>query len=118
MEPIIVEALLVQAPGERVRLILDPYCLEFELEDVLDLEELPAPTGLAEGSAIPARVTLKPGARVLRISPAAAYREVLWQRRLPFALATRPTLIFEAQAEMRKREVAFFAARGLSDELS
>ena len=118
MEPIMVEALLVQAPGERVRLILDPYCLEFELADVLEVEELPAPADLVQGSAIPARVTLKPGARVMRISPATAYAEVLWQRRLPFALATRPTLIFEAQADMKKREAAFFAARNLSDKLS
>jgi hypothetical protein len=117
MDPIIVEALLVKAPGGRVRIILEPYCLELELEDVLALEELPAPASLIEGSAIPARVTLKPGARVLRISPAAPYREVLWKRRVPFALATRPTVIFDAPLEMKRRENAFFAARGLSDKL-
>jgi hypothetical protein len=117
VEPIVVEALLVKAPGERVRIVLDPYCLEFELGEVLDLEELPSPTGLIEGSAIPARVTLRPGARVLRISSAAAYREALWKHRVPFALATRPNLIFDAQSEMKRREDAFFAARGLSDKL-
>ena len=118
MESIVVESLVVQAPGDRVRLILEPYCLEFDLADLQKLEELPAPAGLIEGSAIAARVTLVPGARVLRISPSAPYREALWERRLPFALATRPAVIFEAQAPMRQREVEFFAARGLSDTLS
>ena len=36
MDTITVEALLVKAPGGRVRIILEPYCLEFECVDVLD----------------------------------------------------------------------------------
>ncbi len=117
MQGIVVEALLVQAPDDCVRLILEPYCLELRLADVLSLEELPPPPGLIEGSAIPARVTLRPGAGLLRIGGAEAYREVLWTRRVPFALATRRAVLFDEQPEMRQRERAFFAARGLSEKL-
>jgi hypothetical protein len=118
MDPIVVEALLVKAPDECVRMILEPYCLDFDLADVLDVEELAAPSDLIAGSAIPARVKLKAGARLLRISLAAPYREVLWKHRIPFALATRPTVVFDAQPEMKKREDAFFDARGLTAKLS
>jgi hypothetical protein len=118
MDPVIFEALLVKAPGKRVRVILAPYCLDFEIADVLDVEELLLPTGLIEGSAIPARVKLKPGARLLKISSADPYGDALWKRRIPFALATRSTLIFDAQSEMKRRENDFFRARGLEDKLS
>lgn len=117
MQEIVVEALLVQAPGGCVRLILEPYCLEFRLADVLSLEELAPPPGLIEGAALPARVTLRPGAGVQRIAGVEPYRELLWKRRVPFALATRRAVLFDEQPEMRQRERAFFAARGLSDKL-
>jgi hypothetical protein len=118
VDPIIVEGLLVQAEGEHVRLILEPYCLDFDIDDLLDVRELPWPAGLIEGTAIPARVTLKPGARVLQLASAVAYRDVLWERRLPFALATRRTSTFDVQPVMKQREDTFFAARGLKERLS
>ena len=118
MDPIVIEALLVRGEGEHVRVILGPYCLDFEADDVLDLEEVPLPDGVTEGSAIAARVTLKPGARLLGLGSANAYRDVLWNRGLPFALATRPTVIFEVDSAMKQREDAFFAARGLKERFS
>ena len=114
----IIEALLVRGEGEQVRVILAPYCLDFDADDVLDLEELPLPPDVTEGSAIAARVTLKPGARLLGLRSADPYRDVLWNRGLPFALATRHTAIVEVGAAMMERENAFFAARGLTERLS
>ncbi len=49
MDPIIIEALLVRGEGEHVRVILEPYCLDFQADDVLDLEEVPLPPGITEG---------------------------------------------------------------------
>jgi hypothetical protein len=43
---------------------------------------------------------------------------VLWDRGLPFALATRSKVIFQVDAAMRERENAFFAARGLKERRS
>jgi hypothetical protein len=117
MDPIIFEALLVQAQAECLRVILGPYCLEFAAADVDDVQELPPPAGLVEGSAIAARVTLQAGARVMRIASAGAYHALLWKHRLPFALASRPNLIFDSQPAMRRAEEAFFAARGLRELL-
>ena len=118
MDPMIIEALLVRGEGEHVRVILEPYCLDFDADDVLDLEELPLPPDVTEGSAIAARVTLKPGARLLGLGSADAYRDVLWNGGLPFALATRPTVDFEVDSAMKERENAFFAARGLKERFS
>jgi hypothetical protein len=118
VDPIVIEALLVRGEGEHVRVILEPYCLDFDAGDVLDCEELPLPSGVMEGNAIAARVTLKPGARLLGLGSADAYRDVLWNRGLPFALATRPAAIFTVDSAMTDREDAFFAARGLQVRVS
>jgi hypothetical protein len=118
VDPIIIEALLVRGEGEHVRVILGPYCLDFEADEVLNLEEVPLPCGVIEGSAIAARVPLKPGARLLGLGSADAYREVLWNRDLPFALVTRPPEIFEWDLGLTEREAAFFAARGLKERFS
>jgi len=118
VDPIVIEALLVRGEGECVRVILGPYCLDFEADDVLTLEEIPLPCGVTEGSAIAGRVTFKPGARLLGLSSANPYRDVLWSRAVPFALAARPTAIFEADHTMKEREEAFFAARGLTERIS
>jgi hypothetical protein len=119
MDPIIVEALLVKGEGEDVRVILEPYCLDVDVDDVIQVEEQPLPPGIAAGRAIAARVTLKPGARLRRLAAADAYRDVLWRRAIPFALATRPVVGVElADDGMRERENAFFAARGLKEPFS
>ena len=118
MDPIIIEALLVRGEGEHVRVILGPYCLDFDVNDVLNLEEVPLPRDVTEGSAVAARVTLKPGARLMGLGSASAYRDILWSRRVPFALATRPTAIFHVDSAMKEREDAFFAARGLEEQFS
>jgi hypothetical protein len=117
-DPIVICALLVQGEPEQVRLILDPYCLDFDLQDVLDVTELPPPAGLAEGSAIHAKVTLKRGAALLQIASAQPYRDLLWQRRTPFALATRAHEVFTTTPSLVGREQAFFAQRGLTELLS
>jgi hypothetical protein len=114
----IIEALLVRGADEHVRVVLGPYCLDFEADDVLGFEEVPLPDDVTEGSAIAARLTLKPGARLLALGSSDAYREVLWNCRLPFALATRQTVIFQVDSTMRAREAAFFAARGLKERVS
>jgi hypothetical protein len=118
MEPIVIEALIVRGEGTRVRVILEPYCLEFEADEVIDLDELPVPHGVAAGSAIAARITLTPGARLLHLGSADPYRGVLRSRDIPFALVTRPPLDFELDPAMRQREHAFFTSRGLEVRLS
>jgi hypothetical protein len=119
MDPIVVEALLVKGEGEDVRVILEPYCLDVGVDDVVQVEELPLPPGIAAGGAIAARVTLKPGARLRRLGSADAYRDVLWRRAIPFPLAARAVVDVEvADDGMRERENAFFAARGLEERFS
>jgi hypothetical protein len=118
VNPIIIEALLVRGESGQLRIILGPYCLDFSVEEVLDLEELPLPGGVSKASTIAGRVTLKPGARLLALNSADAYRDVLWNGDIPFALATRSTVIFASDSAMKQREDAFFAARGLMERLS
>jgi hypothetical protein len=119
MEPIVIEAFLVRGEDEDVRVILEPYCLDFAMDDVIQVEELPLPPGIGAGKAIAARVTLTPGARLRRLGSAEPYRFALWSREIPFALATRPVVDFELTAGgMTERENAFFAARGLAERFS
>lgn len=118
MDPIIIEALLVTGENDRVRVILGSYCLDFDADDLLDCEELPLPGGVKEGSAVAARVTLQPGARLRRLGTSQAYDAVLWEHEQPFALATRPARIFQVDSEMKAREEAFFIARGLKGRRS
>ena len=59
-----VEALLLAAPTDRVRFVLDPWWLEIPADDVLDAELLPAPPGLLSERAQLARLTLRAGFRV------------------------------------------------------
>jgi hypothetical protein len=115
MNPIVFDALLVRGEGRTVRAIVDSICLELDAEDVIAIAELPAPAALIEGAAIPARVTLRGGARLLKVAPAAAYRERLFRQRLPFSLATRQHPATGDDGELRRAEDAFFAARGLGD---
>jgi hypothetical protein len=95
---------------------LDPYCLDFDLDDVVDVSELPPPKDLLPGSAIPAKVTLKPGARLLQIASSEPYRDLLWRRPTPFALSTRAHAQFAPSSGLVEREAAFFAGRGLKLE--
>ena len=118
MNPIVIETLLVAGEGDCVRVILGPYCLDFDADEVLNLEEMALPCGVIEGSAIAGRVTLKAGARLLGISSADCYRDVLWSHAVPFALAVRSTAIFEVDRTLKEREEAFFAARGLTELIS
>jgi len=116
-QPILMEGLLVQAQDGRARVILAPYCLDFEMDDVLDIEELPPPADLVPEKSIPVRVKIKSGARLLQISSADPYQDALWRRRTPFALA-RQSKLAPDHSEMKKREAEFFRARGLAEQTS
>ena len=119
MDPIVIEALLVKGEGREVRVILEPYCLDVDVDDVVQVEEMPLPPGIAAGTAIAARVTLRPGASLRGLGSADPYRDLLWRRAIPFALATRAVVDVEVTDDgMREREKAFFAARGLKERFS
>jgi hypothetical protein len=118
MNPIIIEALLVRSETGNVRMILEPYFLDFAHEDIVDVVELPLPRAVSEGSAIAARVTLRPGARLMRLGSAEPYRDALWTRDLPFALITRIGARSEPEPTLLARETAFLDSRGLRDRFS
>lgn len=112
MDPIVVDALVVQARDGHIRIILGNYCLDFETEDILEIAELPSPNGLVEGSALPARVTLRAGAKLFRLASSAPYSEALWRWRKPFVFSTRTEPVSLSDPEMARKEADFFRARG------
>lgn len=118
MKPIVLDALLVQAEPDCLRLVLGPFCLDFLQADLVEVEELAAPADLVPGSAIAARLTLQAGARLMRLSLADAYHARIWKRPLPFAFATRPDAIPADEDIMLEAERVFFTARGLTEVLS
>ncbi len=113
MKSIVVEALLVRAEDHGVRLIVGDLCLEFSRDDVIAAEQLPTPEGLVEGSAIAAKVTLRPRAPVVRIASSRAYLPLLFATRLPFSLSSRQP-VHSDDSEILKAEAAFLATRGLT----
>jgi hypothetical protein len=112
-EALVVEGLLVKAPPQRVRIILAPYCLEFDCDDVVSIIELPLPEQIIPGRAIAVRVELVACARLLRIALADSYDAFLWKRPVPFGIATRRPPTLENQQRIRQLEEAFKSANGL-----
>lgn len=115
MTPIVMDALMVQAPDGYVRFILGDYCLDFPASDVLEVADIAPPESLIAGSALPVRVTLKAGAALQRLASSEPYTPLLWSRRQPFAFASRPDLLCSPDDEVQllEKEVAYYRARGL-----
>lgn len=85
---IALDGLLLRTSGGIVRLAVGPVCLDFAVVDLIAVDERP---GAAGGPmALPVRLHLRPGARLLAAAPAAPYEALLHEDPLPFAYATRP----------------------------
>jgi len=84
-----VSGFLLRGEDNAVRLVSGGLCLDLLAEDVLAVEEQPLPDGLARSVAIPVRMTLRAGARVLRLCVADMYVPLLFKKRVPFAMRTR-----------------------------
>ncbi|HXU70403.1 MAG TPA: hypothetical protein VN947_13795 [Polyangia bacterium] len=111
LPPLVLEGLLVAAPPGRVRLVIDDTVLELDRRDVVDIAERPSPPDLVADQAIAARVTFCPAPRLLNVTSARKYRELLWSSREPFVLASRGPVDFAYPAEYRRAEEAFLVAR-------
>ncbi|MDE2371786.1 MAG: hypothetical protein KGN16_22655 [Burkholderiales bacterium] len=117
MQPLVIEALILKSPDDLVRVIVGKHCLDFPPADVLDLHELPAPSGLIPGRAVYARLTLRSGATLMRIASAQDYEPLLWAWRRPFPYATRPERSVDGDAHMAEQEQAYFRERGITAEM-
>ena len=88
-ESIVVEGILVASHPGQLRVLIDHVALDFDENDVLDVTVLPSPPHLIERMAQAARVELRGPARVIRVSSADAYDDVIWRRGHLFAVRTR-----------------------------
>ena len=92
-ENIVLDGLIVRAPADRIRLVTNELCLDFDRASVVHIEEVKPPNGVNTKLAAAVRVFLQRGARILDISPSEFYRNLLYEGQQPFAVATRPSKI-------------------------
>lgn len=115
--PLALEGVLVAAPADRVRIVVEPHCFDLNPEDVIDVEELPPPPGLVTVHGCAARLSLVAGARLLGVTPAAPYRDKLWRGREPFSLMTRSVQrVVVGDERFRRLEAEFYRAAGLAED--
>src|SRR4051794_16129618 len=88
-DELVLAGFLLRGNVGALRLVSGHLCLELAAEDVLAVEEQPFPEGLGESLAIPVELRLRPGARLLAVSPSDMYASLLIKEREPFALAVR-----------------------------
>ena len=92
-EGIQLSALLMRAPEGRVKLLVWPLILEFNVADVTKIEELIVPAEARLSAAIAVDVVLRVGAPVLAVYAAEALPAVALGGPIPFSLATRRTAL-------------------------
>src|SRR5262245_3361915 len=71
---------LIRGPSGRIRVIVEPLCLEFRQQDVLKIEECEFSQSGNEAHAIPVRLVLCEGAQLLGVWLSGPYRDVLPRR--------------------------------------
>ncbi len=86
-EHFVVEAFLLRSDADTVRLVVGDLCLDVATDDVVKIEET---AGAAAGFAVGVTVTLKVGAALLGLAPAAFYRTLINEPVQPFSYAVRP----------------------------
>jgi len=107
-------ALLVSAPAGRVRLFVRPLYLEFKVEDVTLIQEIPVPQEIRPRSAIAVEVKLRPGAALEAIYSTEILPVSVMGGLVPFALATRPApLMLPPSPRFKNKEEEYLRLHGI-----
>ena len=110
---VIIDGFLIRGEAGVVRIVTGHLCLDFAAEDVTGVEEQALPEDVGTGLAIPVRLRLVSGARLLHASPSDIYEPLLYKVRQPFAIAVRKTPPDMAEApRYRDLEMAFKRRHG------
>jgi hypothetical protein len=110
---IIIDGFIIRGEDGTVRIVTGHLCLDFAVDDVTGIEEQALPEDVGTGLAIPVRLRLVSGARLLNASPADIYEPLLYKVRQPFAIAVRKTPPDMADApRYRDLEMAFKRQHG------
>ena len=105
-----IEGIMVASHPGQVRLLVDQLLIDLEESDVASVTELPLPDGLDARMALPVRLELRRGARLLGAGSAAAYEDVIWGRGQLFAIRTRrDELPWQIGESYRQLARTFFA---------
>ena len=108
-----IDGFLIRGEAGMVRLVTGHLCLDFAAADVIGVEEQELPEDIGTGFAIPVRLRLASGARLLKAEPADIYEPLLYKVRQPFAIAVRQTPPDMAEApRYRDLEIAFKRRHG------
>jgi hypothetical protein len=109
-----IEGYLLRGGEETLRIVIGDLALEFAIEDVLEVAEVEGVPPERSSLAVPVRLTLNIGARLMGCSPAAAYHPLLDRVNQPFAYEVRKSYPPMQQApRFRALERAFRQRHGL-----
>ena len=109
----ILDGYLLRGLNGRVRLVTGHLCLELDQADVLKVAQHALPPGIQEGFAVPVRLFLRIGARILDISSSHPYRDLLCKPRHPFAISVRADSALFPSPRYRQLEQAFLRRHGI-----
>jgi hypothetical protein len=113
-EEVVLAGFLLRGGAGAVRIVAGSLCLDFAADDVVAVYELPLADGVEPSFAIPVRLRLRVGARLLDASPADLYEELLVKDPQPFAIAARPERMpLRDSPRFRELEAAFRREVGL-----
>jgi hypothetical protein len=88
-EDVVLAGFLLRGGPDAIRLVTGGLCLDFAAQDVVAVDEQTLPQGVRQGFAIPVRLRLRVGARLLSASRSDVYEQLLVKDREPFAIAAR-----------------------------
>ncbi len=110
-ERLALSGFLLRSPRGEVRVVTGGLCLTFAAQDVIEAAERSLPDGLEAGGAIPVRMSVRRGARLLGVGPADPYQPSLVRSRLPFAMRVRDAPPVEVQTPRYQALEASFRRR-------
>lgn len=110
----VVEGFLVGGDRRKVQLVMPPYLLEVARADVLRVDELPPLPLQNVDACVAVRLELRRGASLLGMRSAAELDALMWGRRRPFAMTTRPPQpALVGEADYAERERRYFTSIGM-----
>jgi len=109
-----IEGVLIRAPQGRVRLVTGHLCLDFDVDEVVEVKMVAVSDVGNPHFGIHVLLQLRTGARLLQACPSDVYRDLVEVRRRPFLMSCRSSIhILPNAPRFRAREQTFLRQYGV-----
>jgi hypothetical protein len=112
------EGVLIRAPKGCVRLVSGHLCLDFDVDDIVEVQTAGASEAGILHFGVHVLLRLRAGARLLRACPSDVYKDLIRVRRRPFVMSCRPIIhILPDTPRFRDLEKEFLRRYGLDQKV-